>query len=124
MPNDIDAIIKAGFKFVINNRPDGENPGQPGFDDLAHILEVNGLEVSNIPMSPGQLPAELLEQTTNALDNLPKPILAYCASGTRSTILWCCAKVKEKGVEPVLSSASKAGYDLEQIRPLLNQLSL
>jgi sulfide:quinone oxidoreductase len=123
MPEEIEAIKKAGFKSVINNRPDGEKPNQPLSASLSEIFTTNGLEVCNIPMSPGQLSPQMVSEMAKALSEMPKPILAFCASGTRSSILWCCANVQDLGVDEVLSAATKAGYDLEQIRPLLNQLS-
>ena len=123
MPDDLDAIKEAGFKSVIINRPDSEMPGQPEASDLASLLTENGLESAHIPMAPGQLSPDLVAAMSDAIENLPKPILAFCASGTRSTVLWCCASVKEQGVDAVLKTAADAGYELEQIRPLLNQLN-
>jgi len=123
MPDELDAIKAAGFQSVIINRPDSETPGQPEAETFMEVLKANGLESANIPMTPGHLSPDLVTQMATALQELPKPILAYCASGTRSTVLWCCARAKEDGVDAVLSAASNAGYDLEQIRPLLNQLS-
>ena len=123
MPSDIDALKAAGFQTVIINRPDGEAPNQPSAHELGEQLTNAGLNTFNIPMSPGQLTPDLVAQMKEALDTAPKPILAFCASGTRSTVLWCCATVAEQGVDGVLSTAAQAGYDLEQIRPLLNQLS-
>lgn len=121
--SDIDAVKEAGFKSIISNRPDGEMPGQPLAADLEASLKEQGIEMRYIPMSPGALTLELVEEMTAALDELPKPVLAFCASGTRSTILWCCANAKSLGVDTVLNKAAAAGYNLEQLRPTLTQLS-
>jgi sulfide:quinone oxidoreductase len=123
MPDQVDQVKDLGFKSVIINRPDFEKPGQPIAADLEKLLEEAGLKTSFLPMSPGHLTPELLTATSEAFDALPKPILAFCASGTRSTILWCCVNVKALGTDTVLNTANKAGYDLQQIRPLLEQLS-
>jgi len=52
---------------------------------------------------------------------MPRPIFAYCASGTRSTVLWCFAHVQSLGVDGVLDGAAKAGYDLGHIKSSLTQ---
>lgn len=119
---EIQAIKDAGFKSIINNRPNFEAPDQPVATELAQQIKEAGLEAAWIPMVPGQFLQSSVIEMVEALDKLPKPILAFCASGTRSTILWCCANVIELGTDKVLKTASGAGYDLEQIRPLLDDL--
>lgn len=123
LPEDLEAVKTAGFKSIINNRPDGEKPGQPEATDLEQMLQTMGIDVRHIPMTPGRLTQDLLDGIAAAYDELPKPILAFCASGTRSTMLWCCINAGTVGIDAVLESAQNAGYDLEQIRPLLTQLS-
>jgi len=120
---DIDPIVESGLKSIIVNRPDNEADGQPASSDIIEAAEKAGLSIKYIPMNPGQISGELIQDMGTALETLPKPVLAYCASGTRSTVLWCCANVGELGADAVLSAAADAGYDLEQIRPLLHQLS-
>ncbi len=119
---DIEAAAKAGFKSIINNRPDIDAPGQPTATELEAKATKAGLEYKHIPVIPGQLSLELVQANQAALQEMPGPILAFCASGTRSTILWCCANVKEQGVDAVLQTAADAGYQLQQIRPLLGQI--
>ena len=64
----------------------------------------------------GGLTPGLIEASETAYTNLPRPIVAFCASGTRSTALWAFAHVKTLGVEAVMKAMSEAGYNLEQIR--------
>ena len=64
---------------------------------------------------------DIIEQSVQAYNNLPRPIFAFCASGTRSTVLWCFAHVEALGVDGVLDAASNAGYNLSQIRGGLTQ---
>ena len=113
---------KAGFKSIINNRPDGEGPGQPHSSELQVAVESAGLAYQFLPMS-GQLSLEMLQDAKAGFQQLPTPVLAFCTSGTRSTILWCCAHVEERGVDAVLQTAADAGYQLQQIRPLLEQIT-
>lgn len=123
MLSDAEALKEAGFKSVINNRPDSEMPGQPLSVELEASLKEQGIELRHVPMPPGELSLELIENMAAALADLPKPVLSFCASGTRSTILWCCVNAKTEGVDTVLSKAADAGYNLEQFRSMLTQLS-
>lgn len=120
-PEQIDFIKEQGFKSILINRPDMEKPGQPHSDDIKKLAEQAGLEVRYVPMRPGQLSLDLIDNTKKALEELPKPILAYCASGTRSSMLWCFAKAKDLGVDTVLQKATSAGFDVMKIRPALAQ---
>ena len=120
-PDQIDFIKNSGFKSIIINRPDMEKPGQPHSDDIRKQAEAAGLEVRYIPMRPGQLTLDIIDASKAALKEMPKPILGYCASGTRTSMLWCFANAKELGVDAVLKSATNAGYDVMKIRPALEQ---
>ncbi len=120
-PKQLDFITGAGFKTIINNRPDMEKPGQPFAGDIEKLAQAVGLSYAHIPMQPGQLSRDLIDATVKAFDELPKPILAHCASGLRSAMLWCFANVKDMGVDGVISAAANAGMDVEKIRPALSQ---
>lgn len=85
---DVGAIRDAGFKSVICNRPDAEDPFQPTADDVQAAIEAAGLEFRWLPVISGQMTLENVEQQAAALDTLPKPVLAYCRSGTRCTNLY------------------------------------
>lgn len=87
-PADLDRIGALGFKGIICNRPDGEADDQPDFDDLAAIAEKLGLSMAYIPYLNGALTPKLLAKLTHAIDAVDGPVLMYCRSGRRSTILW------------------------------------
>ncbi len=123
-PEQIEFIAKSGFKSIINNRPDMEKPGQPFAGDIESQAQKHGLAYAHIPMQPGQLSLALIDAMLKALDELPKPVLAHCASGMRSATLWCFANVKDMGVDGVISAAAAAGMDMEKFRPALNQYAL
>lgn len=86
-PSDMADIKRLGFRSVIGNRPDGEGPGQPAFEAIRAAAEAEGLPVRYIPVAGG-IGLEQLEAFADAVDELPKPILAYCKSGMRSATLW------------------------------------
>lgn len=118
---DLDAIAGAGINTVINNRPDGEMMGQPLDSDMKQAVEALGLTYISLPMGGGISP-DLIQGSIEAYSASDTPILAFCGSGTRSTALWCFANVKSLGVEGVLSTASAAGYNLEQLRTPLQAM--
>ncbi len=86
---DVARIAAAGYRSIICNRPDNEGPDQPSFAQIAAAAKTAGLPSRYIPMAPGQTdPAVAAAQFGEALAELPKPVLAYCRSGARSTMLW------------------------------------
>ena len=115
LPAQIQALAEQGVMTFINNRPDMEAPMQPSSQDLEKLAQDLGVDYHHIPMAGGLTPG-LIEASETAYTNLPRPIVAFCASGTRSTALWAFAHVKTLGVEAVMKAMSEAGYNLEQIR--------
>ncbi|CAN7692031.1 TIGR01244 family sulfur transferase [Mesorhizobium sp. LjNodule214] len=87
-PDDIVAIKEAGFKSVICNRPDNEQPGQPSADSVKAAAEAAGLTFRFIPVISGQISIENVEDQAKALDELEGPVFAYCRSGARCTNLY------------------------------------
>lgn len=85
---DIALIKEAGFKSVICNRPDDEDPAQPSADSIRTAVEAAGMEFLWVPVVSGQMTAENVEDMADALDALPAPVFAYCRSGTRCTNLY------------------------------------
>lgn len=84
---DVADIAALGFKSLICNRPDGEAADQPAFADIAHEAARHGLKAVHQPIVSGQtVPADGVAFAKH-LTALPKPILAYCRSGARSTSL-------------------------------------
>lgn len=123
-PEDVSALAAAGFVHIINNRPDGEEPGQPAGAQIAEAAEAAGLGYTEIPVTPGGFSMAQVEAMAEALGSVDGPVLAYCRSGTRSCNLWALAAAY-KGGEPdaLVAKGAGAGYDLSGIRPALEQLS-
>lgn len=121
-PDDIKAIKDLGFASIICNRPDGEADDQPGFEQMAETAHILGVKISYIPVIGGQISDEdvaLFETTT---DHLPKPILAYCRTGTRCTILWSLCQAEQQPVEDILQTAQAAGYDMSGQTKRINNI--
>ena len=105
-------IAGAGFRSVLCNRPDDEEVGQPACADIEAAASAEGLAFRSVPMSGHALPPELLAEFNVALEELPKPVLAYCRSGTRCTLLWAISQHGRMDSEDIVQSAARAGYDV------------
>jgi len=109
------ALAEQGVMTFINNRPDMEGPMQPLSEDLEKTAQELGVDYFHIPMSGGLTPG-LIEASETVYQDMPRPMVAFCASGMRSAALWAFAHVEKLGVDGVMDAISTAGYNLEQIR--------
>lgn len=91
-PEEVAEIRNAGFKSVICNRPDDEQPGQPSAENVRAAVEAAGLKFRFIPVISGQMTMDNLQDMAKALDELPGPVFAYCRSGTRCTNLYAAVQ--------------------------------
>ena len=87
-PDEIAAVKAAGFKSVICNRPDEEQPGQPSAASVGAAAKAAGLAFVHIPVISGQITADNVADQAAALDELQGPVFAYCRSGARCTNLY------------------------------------
>ncbi|ODU19695.1 MAG: TIGR01244 family protein [Sphingomonas sp. SCN 67-18] len=113
-----------GVTLVINNRPDGEDAGQPDGRAIADAAARAGMAYLAIPVTHAGFSGNQVEAMVAALDGATGPVLAYCRSGTRSTLLWALARAR-MGDRPddLAAKAAGAGYDLTPIRPMLDALA-
>ncbi len=86
--DDVAAIAEAGFKAVVCNRPDHEDPGQPTAAEIAAACEQHGLAFHHLPIVGSQLHMETVEAMREVMSNTDGPVFAYCRSGTRSSVVW------------------------------------
>ena len=91
-PEEVADCKRAGFRSIICNRPDNEQPGQPSAASIRAAAEAAGLEFRFVPVISGQMSATDVEEMSRALEELPGPVLAYCRSGTRCTILFAAVQ--------------------------------
>jgi uncharacterized protein (TIGR01244 family) len=106
-----------GVRLIINNRPDGEEAGQPCSSEIEAAAKAAGLGYRHIPIAGGFSQAQV-EAMAEALEN--GPALAFCRSGTRSTYLWALARAGQgEDAETIVRAAAEAGYDLSPILPYL-----
>lgn len=85
---DLEEIKALGFKAIVCNRPDGEEPGQTPFAEISAHATALGLEARHVPVGPMGVDSDAVSGMVDALDELPRPLLGYCRSGSRSTIVY------------------------------------
>ncbi|MHA6324931.1 protein tyrosine phosphatase family protein [Roseivivax sp. CAU 1753] len=120
---DAAAIRDAGFARVICNRPDGEVPPSHQSDAMAEAMRAAGLEFSALPLTHQTMTPENVAAQQALIDGADGKVLAYCASGTRSTVIWALSRAGKEPVEAILAQAAAAGYDLGGLRPTLDALA-
>ncbi|WP_448501607.1 TIGR01244 family sulfur transferase [Sphingomonas sp.] len=120
-PEDMAVVAAQGYKAIVNNRPDGEEAGQPDDATMRAAAEAAGLNYHAIPITHAGFSHPQIDAMADALESAGGPVLAYCRSGTRSANLWALAAAK-RGATPdeVAAKAAGAGYDLTGLRPLLD----
>ncbi len=117
--DDIEHLVAAGFTTVICNRPDSEVPPQRQSAEIARAAEAAGLTFHFLPVTHQTLGPQAIEDQRAAIAGAPGPVLAYCASGTRSSILWSFSQAGELPVEEIIRATASAGYDLSGLRDQL-----
>lgn len=119
---DVAAAKEAGFAAIICNRPDEEVP--PGLQaaDIRAAAEAAGLAFVENPITHGGMPPETVDLQRRTIEEAPGPVLAYCASGTRSTVVWMLGAAPVESPDTLLSAARAQGYALDMLRPQLEEL--
>ena len=112
---DLAEIAAMGVRTVINNRPDGEDHGQPTSSEIEAAVREAGLEYVHAPVM-GMPGSDAVHAAVMALE-AGEPVLMYCRSGTRSTIAWALAMRSLDRAEPdeIREVAASAGYDLSRL---------
>ena len=122
-PSDIADLAKEGVKTLINNRPDGEEPGQLSSAEARAQAEKLGLHYIYLPVRTDTITAADVDAFARALKNGPKPILAHCRSGTRCYLLWAATQAAQgKDVNQLVMRAAGDGYDLRVLPDLLRRI--
>ena len=118
-PEDLAELAGSGITTIVNNRPDGEEPGQPDSEAIAAAASVAKVSYRHIPVAGGLSPSQVAA-TAKAIEEAPGMVLLFCRSGTRSTYLWAFARASQgESAEALGAKAAAAGYDLS---PLLSHL--
>ncbi|HWE45480.1 MAG TPA: TIGR01244 family sulfur transferase [Caulobacteraceae bacterium] len=115
-PSDVAAAAAQGFRLIVNNRPDGEEPGQPSGAEIEAAARAAGLAYTGVPIRGRPGPAQI-EAMTQALAAADGPVLAYCRSGMRSIAAWALSEgaTGARTRMELVGLARDAGFDLSQV---------
>lgn len=113
-----------GVTLVINNRPEGEADDQTPGSEIEAAARAAGLDYCAIPITHSGFSEPQVAAMADALAGADGKVLAYCRSGTRSTLLWALARAS-RGDDPeqLAETAAGAGYDVAPIRPAMDALA-
>jgi sulfide:quinone oxidoreductase len=90
---DIGILAKQGIRSIVNNRPDGEAPGQPSSAELARAAEEQGVTYLHFPVEPGPIAPDVIDAFARICDELERPVHVFSRSGARSMKLWELAEM-------------------------------
>lgn len=123
--DDVHAARDLGVALIVNNRPEGESDDQTPGDAIAQAASEEGLDYIAIPVTHSGFSEAQVSAMREALDRAGESrVLAYCRSGTRSTLLWALAEASAGAdLDGLRMAASQADYDLAPIAPLLDMLA-
>lgn len=120
---DLAAIKAAGFTTVICNRPDAENPLSLQASVIAMAAAALGLEFVNNPIIGGAMTMANVMSQRAAIDAATGPVLAYCASGNRSSIVWALANAGRMPTDELIEVPARYGYQLAGMRSQIDALA-
>jgi len=115
LPDDVHTLAASGFRSLICNRPDGEGPDQPGFQEIERNASLLGLQAHYLPVESGKVGDEQAQAFGRLMDSLPKPVLAYCRTGMRSATLWALSQAPHRPLPDIIERAAAAGYQLKGV---------
>lgn len=124
---DADDVARAaaeGIGTIVNNRPEDESDDQTPGGAIAAAARAAGLDYVEIPVTHAGFARWQVDAMAQALAQADRPVLAYCRSGTRSTLLWALAEAS-RGGDPatIAAGAELAGYDIAPVRSMVDMLA-
>jgi uncharacterized protein (TIGR01244 family) len=124
----LDEVAEAramGVALIVNNRPENESDDQVPGPEIEAAARAAGMDYVAIPVTHSGFSHPQLDALNAALERAgDAPVLAYCRSGTRSTLLWALARAKAGESPGVLANAAaSAGYDTGPVRAMMDALA-
>ena len=119
-PEDVPALKELGVTMIVNNRPDGEDAGQPASDEIEAAAKAAGIDYRHVPIARGLGPSDI-EAMREAMHSVGEgKVLAFCRTGNRSALAWAVAKSEDGAPsEELRRQAHEAGFDLGPVAHLL-----
>lgn len=119
---DVPALSRAGIKLVICNRPDSEVPPSHQAEAIGAAVRAAGLRFEVLPLTHQTMTPENVALQMELAGGADGPVLAYCASGTRCSVVWALGQAASRDADAILADVAAAGYQLESLRRTLEQL--
>lgn len=121
---DVPQIAAAGITRVICNRPDEEVSDTHFAETIGNAVRAAGMEFDTVPVTTEGMTMDDVARQAELVAAAGGPVLAYCRSGTRSTIVWALGQAGTLPTDEILFAASKQGYQLDGLRPTLDALAM
>jgi uncharacterized protein (TIGR01244 family) len=121
--DDIEALAASGVKTIINNRPDGEDPGQLPADEASRLCAARDIAYHHIPFVGATLTRADIDEFEAVLKSATQPVVAHCRSGTRSTMIWALTRMRA-GEDPaaLVALGARNGVDIGALPALAAKL--
>ena len=121
---DVAVAKSQGVALIVNNRPEGEAEDQTPGPAIEAAARAAGMDYLAIPITPGAFDKAQVRAMADALDRAQGKTLAYCRTGTRSTLLWALTQAASgEPLEAIASAAAAAGYEVSPVFPAMADLS-
>lgn len=121
---DVAEAAALGVRLIVNNRPEDESADQTPGADIEAAARAAGIDYIAIPVTHAGFGPGQVDAMRDAMARADGPVLAYCRSGTRSTLLWALAEAKAgRNPSVIASKAAGGGYDISPIRQMVEMLS-
>lgn len=121
---EVAEAARMGIGLIVNNRPEGESDDQVPGSEIESAARAAGLDYVAIPVTHAGFSEGQMKAMAAALASTDKPVLAYCRSGTRSTLLWSLAQAAGgEDPEAIAGAAQRAGYDISPVRAIVETLA-
>lgn len=121
---DVASAGSKGVTLIVNNRPECEAEDQTPGPAIEAAARAAGMDYLAIPIAPGNFDEAQVSAMAEALGEAQGKVLAYCRTGTRSTLLWALAQAANgEPLEHIASAASAAGFDVSPVRHAMTELA-
>ena len=114
---DIADIAAKGYRTLVNNRPDNEAPGQLPSEEARRLAEKAGLRYEYFPITAPTLTSDQVDEFSRLLAGLEGPVLAYCRSGSRCSLLWAATELRKSRTSPdtLIRKLAERGFDISSL---------
>ncbi len=121
---DIRRFAELGYRTIINNRPDDEEPGQLSAAEAKAEAERVHMAYVHLPVKLDAFTASDVDAFQRALRASPQPVVAHCKTGRRSYLLWGAGEAMSGKRDPanVAAQAAAAGFDLSSLPDMVARL--